>query len=704
MSPEVEASAPDWVIRRGSSARPALKEKVVAIYEAFLKGDDPSIGNPNFWDEFFLLKVNVEYLTVAISSLSEAQLLAIKASRINNMFVHAIDAMLDEYPTRQIHAMETLHTLLRNIFAKKFHNFSFDVINVLTGLDQADATFRTLVAAIDDRLLTGESAQVRGAALQLTITIVTGSDNISQNSVLNDYFMIHDVFDSLTKIMTDFTTQQLAFDAAVLLTLLCNYNKYESNNPYLTRLAKLDDENVITSAAHTISRACQDCRKIYMETRQDADTTPGSIRVLSYLTGAVWGQASKPLDEAGLRRQVFLLLLYEFAYANEKFVDHLGSSLAKAATFRSGPSTQGFVTSASALFSASAIPSESQPSEGEENSLTDFVSFASYLFQNNHDTKSAIYSKLSLLILACLTENSGLCGQMLDDNLAVKVRLCCQKPPYLPNKIDQPRPLACAILDVVVTFMRHNLSKKLQADSYAYSLGIVERIICQSRGLKVRLPYHWNELWLAVMTVVQFVATQESTLQSHTGIAGLILQIFAMLNLAITYGDTFLPDPASYDNLYYEVVRNAEYLTTLNRIATRELNSDTPPQSPFRNPSLRNITRSPAGSPRNSMSSIFVSALQAKQGIPMSASDFRNIEAIINHMLPKIEQYGGKAASLTSQDIVTIIRANYETLELVSLDGVDSYMRYDGAGVYVEQAFFRGLVRIVAADFREMGR
>ncbi|PRD32064.1 UNVERIFIED_CONTAM: hypothetical protein NCL1_21608 [Trichonephila clavipes] len=34
-----------------------LKEKIVQIYEAFLQGDDPSLDNINFWDEFFLLRV-----------------------------------------------------------------------------------------------------------------------------------------------------------------------------------------------------------------------------------------------------------------------------------------------------------------------------------------------------------------------------------------------------------------------------------------------------------------------------------------------------------------------------------------------------------------------------------------------------------------------------------------------------------------------
>ena len=34
-----------------------------------------------------------------------------------------------------------------------------------------------------------------------------------------------------------------------------------------------------------------------------------------------------------------------------------------------------------------------------------------------------------------------------------------------------------------------------------------------------------------------------------------VLQVVNIFNLFITYGDTFLPNPNSYDELYYEIVR-----------------------------------------------------------------------------------------------------------------------------------------------------
>lgn len=38
-------------------------------------------------------------------------------------------------------------------------------------------------------------------------------------------------------------------------------------------------------------------------------------------------------------------------------------------------------------------------------------------------------------------------------------------------------------------------------------------------------------------------------------IFNLSLQVVNIFNLFITYGDTFLPTPGSYDELYYEIIR-----------------------------------------------------------------------------------------------------------------------------------------------------
>ena len=42
---------------------------------------------------------------------------------------------------------------------------------------------------------------------------------------------------------------------------------------------------------------------------------------------------------------------------------------------------------------------------------------------------------------------------------------------------------------------------------------------------------------------------------SENFIAICFFQVVNIFNLFITYGDTFLPSPTSYDELYYEIIR-----------------------------------------------------------------------------------------------------------------------------------------------------
>lgn len=48
-------------------------------------------------------------------------------------------------------------------------------------------------------------------------------------------------------------------------------------------------------------------------------------------------------------------------------------------------------------------------------------------------------------------------------------------------------------------------------------------------------------------------------LQSHE-VQLLSVQIVTVFNLFITYGDTFLPSPSDYDDLYYELMRVSKLL------------------------------------------------------------------------------------------------------------------------------------------------
>lgn len=74
----------------GSSKRP--KEKVVYIYELFLRGEDPTINSSEFWNEFFLLQPNVDALENEITKLTSEQFSMVKKN-LTMIFQKCIDML-----------------------------------------------------------------------------------------------------------------------------------------------------------------------------------------------------------------------------------------------------------------------------------------------------------------------------------------------------------------------------------------------------------------------------------------------------------------------------------------------------------------------------------------------------------------------------------------------------------------------------------
>lgn len=78
--------------------------------------------------------------------------------------------------------------------------------------------------------------------LKLLLMIVTGTDNVSQN-VLLEYLTTYNLFDNFVRLLSDPTLRaQHGHDVVILLTVLVNYRKHEAANPYVVQLSILDDE------------------------------------------------------------------------------------------------------------------------------------------------------------------------------------------------------------------------------------------------------------------------------------------------------------------------------------------------------------------------------------------------------------------------------------------------------------------------------
>ncbi|OAQ36021.1 DUF1741-domain-containing protein [Linnemannia elongata AG-77] len=566
------ASGAEYLLRRQQGQKMKLKEKFVEIYDMFLTGQDPAQGkDPEaFWDELFLIKVNEEYLASSLRQLSEDQLLAIKDG-INSIFLHAVQTMRDPMPQRRLHAMQTLTVVLGEIFRKKFHNWSFDVIHLLTGLSHADLVFRTLLQELCTILDSEESLHMQVVALRLAIALACGNDNVNKNS-LNEYFMQKDIFPSLIKFFVKVNSIELAFEAMSLLGLLANYNKYETQNRYLASLAALNDDVILLKMAMVITHTCDKMRKSYTEVMDDDEQSTVSklTSAFSYVTGMLWNPKSQDIsvtDEEFARlpdgRVTVLLVFYDLIYTNKRFL--------RVFLNYSTSSTPG---------AGQVDTTGQQPNlEVSETGLGAFLSFSSYLLQHNRTHRSSPYTHLCLIILLILVEDSAsyphLCNipQSQDPAFATAanaaattfganapsstdvIRLCRQRQPVLP-KFKGPVPMAAALLDVILGFLKHNMKKKMQIDCFRIAVAIIFNMAARFKALRVRLPYHWVEMWNTLQGLVKFLQANAKAFQSQPEARDLVAETIDLVNYFVTFGDMIMPDPASLYALYYEIVRS----------------------------------------------------------------------------------------------------------------------------------------------------
>ena len=103
-------------------------------------------------------------------------------------------------------------------------DYGFDLIDLLVGFDNAETQLQSLVDVIDSILnddVNEHPAYLKDLALKLILSLVTVTDNVSQNTIL-EYLMIHpNVFDTVIKLLASPNLRvPHGYDALLLLTIL----------------------------------------------------------------------------------------------------------------------------------------------------------------------------------------------------------------------------------------------------------------------------------------------------------------------------------------------------------------------------------------------------------------------------------------------------------------------------------------------------
>lgn len=629
--------------RSSSGSKRQLKEKVVQIYESLFKGEDLSRVNPNFWDELFLLKPKPNLLEAEITRLTNEQLIAAKEN-INLLFEKCVETLVHEHLLRVVYSLQTLCGLFSAIY-KTSGQCHAEVIDVLMGFERAENTMKELIENCNS-ILTGDTApNLRSLCLKLLLLMVTGNENVSGNTLL-EYVMHNSVFETLIQLLIDsHSRMEHGHDVVLLITLLVNYRKYESANPYIVKLSILDDELALNGYGQVISLSLAEFCKAYSEEARE----PQGSSWLSSLSNIV-GSMFVTEDTGGKIQQIranngVLVALYEAVHLNRNFVSTLAH-------------TQ---TDVSTQVDAEVV---SEP----VNLLGTFFQYCSIVMQDTKCESSFNTVKLCFFVLTCVAEDHYANSVMHDINLVFKIQLHRLPMRHRQLPVEMPsQTLANTLLDLLVEFVMSHMMKKLPLELYLLCIGVLHRVLCYQKRCRVRLVYQWKELWKALIALLKFIIANEGQLAKKMNVFLLAHQVINIFNLFITYGDTFLFSPAKYDELYYELIRVHQVFDNVYTMAFRY----SAIESDFKETALR-LTNS-----------------------------LVNVRAIINHFTPKIDAWlAGQGLSTPSEDqILDVVRKNYDSLTLKLQDSLDQYERYTENPRH--SAFFTAMVRNVVTDLKQ---
>lgn len=499
---------------------------------------------------------------------------------------------------------------------------------MLAGLHNADAVMTDFVATLDTAIRSGRTATVRLKAVRAALSMTAAGFQ----TALPSYFTHRDLFPSLMKYVQDCGETAQLLPCVYLLGVLANYNKFELQNPYRLRLDDFVNDAIIQKIVSGFGDTCVQLRDAYVAIQDDMPEgwTLGST--LNYIGLGALAPNSRPTTPTPAPEEAkslftalpgpeigVMLSIYDFANANKVFCSNL-------VTHKSDGKT-------------------------ETSPLSAYLSLTSYMLQHAHRSlRASFYTYLSLLIVRILVEDQILLKRLCSEENKILIRLCRQRQPFLPLTRGSRLP-AAVLLDLVIDGINHNLRRRLDVEMYILCLGILLRLLSYLSRTKVRIAYHWSELWRTLLAFVRFLTTYESDIKSNYRSREMIDALVNLLAFALSSGENFLPDPAAYDDLFYKLVESGDIL-----------------------PKFREAFS--LGSESGSMQTLI------------------NVSSHYQSLLQSSDRKS-KSKHLSPQEVSAVIKQGYETLSIDASEGLDRWEKFREAD---HKPLLKKIARVVVED------
>lgn len=206
--------------------------------------------------------------------------------------------------------------------------------------------------------------------------------------------------------------------------------------------------------------------------------------------------------------------------------------------------------------------------------------------------------------------------------------------------------------------INHNLKRRLDVGLYTLCVGIMLRIISHLSRSRIRLSYHWSELFRSLLSLIRFLNTYASDLKDLPHIETLLDHVVNLVALSLSAGEAFLPSPAAYDDLFYKVFESGEVLANF------------------------------------------------KENYQLGSRHSNSIDTLINvsaHYKQLLTERGSSAkklpSNLTTHQVTEVIKQGYETLSIQAKEGLDTWERFREAD---DRILLKNMARTTVSDVLSM--